>query len=476
MANINTVPAKVDEHLRFLITIGEVHDDDSDENWYNNNGNIGSITGTFTYNDQNNQSITITRIRFRPSQDNSHITFNRSGTSLFSIHRTRFPDHVWFIGTDSEVITMDTYFNSGGGFSSWSLANSEITSLNNLIVGDTVNFVLAEDTDITPVDVVANFEQTAYAVTEGSSVDVTVTLNTDPQRDVEIPFTYSPSSGLISSEYTAPSSVSFVSGETSKTITIDTLTGSADETLEIEFGTLPANVTAGTIIDTTITINAAVALTDVVVNFDSDTYTIIEGTDQEVIILLDTAPGREVIIPLNLVLSSGMVADHITLPNIVTFTSEQTSATITLSTVIGVNAGTATITFGTLPASVTSGANDSLIVTIEEIPTITVNFSESDVSGAEGVSITITVSLNINPEREVIIPLEVTNLDAETTDYSGIPNELTFASGQTVRTFEVFIIDDTLDDDDEDFTISFGSLPIRVNAGNTRFNYYFNYR
>ena len=71
-----------------------------------------------------------------------------------------------------------------------------------------------------PRDVEVGFEFSSYTVDEGSSVTMTVELDVDPERTVAIPITASPESGASSADYSGvPTTVTFVSGETSKDIT-----------------------------------------------------------------------------------------------------------------------------------------------------------------------------------------------------------------------------------------------------------------
>ena len=55
-------------------------------------------------------------------------------------------------------------------------------------------FALSEDGPWVAV----NFEQSSYAVAEGSTVTVTVKLSADPEREVEIPITKSDQGGVSS--------------------------------------------------------------------------------------------------------------------------------------------------------------------------------------------------------------------------------------------------------------------------------------
>ena len=69
--------------------------------------------------------------------------------------------------------------------------------------------------DVTEVTV--NFEQASYAVPEGESVTVKVTLDQDPERTVTIPLTTTDQGGVSSADHSpVPTSVEFASGDTER--------------------------------------------------------------------------------------------------------------------------------------------------------------------------------------------------------------------------------------------------------------------
>ena len=78
----------------------------------------------------------------------------------------------------------------------------------------------------------------------------------------------------------------------------------------------------------------------------------------------------------------------------------------------------------------------------------------------------MTVQLNADPERSVSIPITKSNQGgASNGDYSGVPANVTFNSGDTSETFTFAAVDDTVDDDGESVRLGFGTRPARVNAG-----------
>ena len=106
--------------------------------------------------------------------------------------------------------------------------------------------------------VTVSFGAATYSVTEGGTVDVTVSLSADPKRSVTIPLTTTNGTGTTSSDYSVPSSVSFESSETLKTVTFTATDDSVDESDEnVVLGfppSLPEGVTASGTTSTTVTI------------------------------------------------------------------------------------------------------------------------------------------------------------------------------------------------------------------------------
>ena len=97
-------------------------------------------------------------------------------------------------------------------------------------------------------------------------------------------------------------------------------------------------------------------------------------------------------------------------------------------------------------------------VDVKLIETATASFDAATYTNTEGETFDVTVTLDeAFVETTVTVPVTVTaNGGAVEADYSGIPEELTFAPGDTSKTFTVTVVDDTEDDDDESLTLSFG--------------------
>ena len=103
-----------------------------------------------------------------------------------------------------------------------------------------------------------------------------------------------------------------------------------------------------------------------------------------------------------------------------------------------------------------------------DVPSVTANFEQSSYNVTEGGDVSIAVTLSADPERSVAIPITTTNQGTATdADYSGVPLEVTFQSGDTEVTFTFTATDDPVDDDGEWMKMTFGALSAGVSEGTT---------
>ena len=81
----------------------------------------------------------------------------------------------------------------------------------------------------------------------------------------------------------------------------------------------------------------------------------------------------------------------------------------------------------------------------------------------------VTLTLSPAPEREVVIPIVRTNeRNASDADYDSLPTRVTFASGDTLKSFTFTPVDDAIDDDGERVRLALGApLPRLVRGATT---------
>ena len=113
---------------------------------------------------------------------------------------------------------------------------------------------------------------------------------------------------------------------------------------------------------------------------------------------------------------------------------------------------------GNLPGSATFAVD-----TTPKLVDVDVSFGAAAYTATEeGSPATVTVVLNADPERTVVIPITARNgKGASDADYSGVPEQVTFVSGQTSQTFTVTATSDVDVDAGETVTLGFGDLPER---------------
>ena len=105
-------------------------------------------------------------------------------------------------------------------------------------------------------------------------------------------------------------------------------------------------------------------------------------------------------------------------------------------------------------------------VTDDAPATVRVSFGAGSYTVVEGSSRTVIVTLDADPERTVVIPIETANEGgASDSDYSGVPENVTFDAGDTSKSFDVSAVEDNLSESGERVKLSFGTLPADASAG-----------
>ena len=340
----------------------------------------------------------------------------------------------------------------------------------------------ASDVDVTVTDdegvpVTVSFGAANYPVPEGDTVDVTVTLNRDPERTVVISITKTNQGGAVNGDYRGvPSSVTFISGgDTEQTFTVTARPDDDNddgESVKLTFGTLPDAVTASGATETTI------AITDddvpgVTVSFKESSYRVDEGVSVEVTVRLSADPERDVTVGISASGQGGATeqgntgADYSGVPGSVMFGRGTTERTFTITAendTVDDDDESILLSFGNVPTGVTRGTGVTVTIDDDDVPDVVVSFGAAAYDVDEGASVRVIVELNKDPERQVVIPITRSNRDgASTQDYSGVPAMVTFESDETEQEIRFSATHDTLNDDGESVVIGFGSsLPSQV--------------
>ena len=238
---------------------------------------------------------------------------------------------------------------------------------------------------------------------------------------------------------------------------------------------LPDGVSAGS------THEATVSITDddvpaVEVSFEHSSYTVSEGSGVTVKVKLNAEPERTVditLIPANQ--DGASSADYSLSATSLTFgpTDTEQSFTFTATDDTDNDDGESVkLTFDSpLPDGVSAGSTHETTVSItdDDAPSsLTVNFKESGYTVPEGGTVEVVLTLDDDPERTVIIPIDRTNEDgASDSDHSGVPTDVTFNSGETEKSFEFSAVSDRIGDPGEKVRINLGVVPSGVTKGTT---------
>ena len=329
------------------------------------------------------------------------------------------------------------------------------------------------------------FGSTLYTVAEGDTQVVSVVLLAGPERTLTIPILVTPGSTAEAADYSGvPPGVTFTSEQTVAVFTVmatDDMIDDDDESVELRLGTLPTGVRP--LGDDPNVLMTTVSITDdddpeVTVSFGETAYTVDEGASVEVTVELSAEPERAVTITITKTDLGGVSSsDYLLVPASLEFGASETAASFTVMATeddIDDDDESVALGFGGLPAGVSASSTaGTTTVSIEDDddPRVEVSFGETAYEVDEGGSVAVTVELSADPERDLTITLTQTQQGGATAqgvtgaDYSEVPANVTFTSGQTARTFTVMATDDDIDDDGESVELGFDSpLPMRVTA------------
>ena len=110
------------------------------------------------------------------------------------------------------------------------------------------------------------------------------------------------------------------------------------------------------------------------------------------------------------------------------------------------------------PANAARTLNDTrtTVANFRQGRAVQVSFGTTSATVTEGSAVTVTVQLNAQPGRELVIPLTAWSEDgAWSGDYS-LPASVTLTATQVRQTFTFGVTDDAVDENDETVELEFG--------------------
>ena len=367
-----------------------------------------------------------------------------SGTLAFTAGDTR--------KTISVPITDDAEDDAGETFT-LTLSNASGADLDDAAATGTIN-----DDDESPPAVGVSDASAA----EGDAVAFTVSLSAANSRQVTVEYATSDGTATAGSDYTAESgTLTFAANETTKTVSVATTDDSVDEEDEMFTLTLssPANATlgdataTGTINDNDVaTTPLTASFSDMPASHTGGDFTFglafSENVELSYVTLRDTAfvvTGGEVKTAQRQRQGSNQAW------NITVEPSGQGAVTITLPETTDCGASGAICTGDGRPLSHSLSATVAGPVSIPAV-------SVSDASAAEGDAVAFTVSLSAASSRQVTVDYATSGGTATSgTDFTAQSGTLTFAANETSKTVSVATTDDSVDEEDETFTLTLSS-------------------
>ena len=321
--------------------------------------------------------------------------------------------------------------------------------------------------------VTVSYGKEKYEISEGGSARLlSVRLSEAPERRVEILLLAVPGNGATEADYSpVPKRIIFLPHQVEKMFEVRAFEDDEDddgETVALSFGTLPDRVNQGSLSTISIVDNDD---PEIKVSFGERNYEITEGGPAvQVQVHLSADPERRVVIPLWMSSwpNGATEADYSGVPERLIFESgEQVKTFEVLATDDDEieDVESVRMRFRSLPDRVTWSSLSTLSIIDNDNPDVTVSYGQASYETVEGGSVAqVTVRLSADPRRRVVIPLLAEPGNGATdADYSGVPEQVIFDSGEMVKTFEVLATDDEEDDDGEMVTLSFGALPDQVN-------------
>ena len=313
---------------------------------------------------------------------------------------------------------------------------------------------IVDDDPVAPATV--EFARGTTRIKEGESEDLKVLLSRGFSQPVTVQLSKEGDGLELSS-----STVTFQPGDTEEIVR---LTGaqdedSNDEEATISFGSLPAGVTHGGIHGHVVTIVDDDPVAPATVEFARGTTRIKEGESEDLKVLLSRGFSQPVTVQLSkegdgLELSSSTV----------TFQPGDTEEIVRLTGAQDEDSNDeeATISFGSLPAGVTHGGIHGHVVTIvddDPVAPATVEFARGTTRIKEGESEDLKVLLSRGFSQPVTVQLSKEGDGLELSS-----STVTFQPGDTEEIVRLTGAQDE-DSNDEEATISFGSLPAGVTHG-----------
>ncbi len=323
-----------------------------------------------------------------------------------------------------------------------------------------VTTVTIRDNDVAPS---ISFADAALTVAEGSpSLTLQVVLSSASGLEVAVDFNTADGTAGAGLDYTAATgTLTFPAGETTTSVTVPLLDDTLDE-IDEAFSVGLTNPQNGTVVAPA---TAAITISDddapPEVFFDADTATVAENAGAlDVAVVLSAASSFEVSVGFSTTggTASGG-ADYTETTGTLTIPAGETGGTISLVVLDdALNEPTEALSLQLAdPVNAALGTPAAATINISDddsAPEISL-VSAVATSDESAASVELTAELSAVSGFEVSIDYATSDDSAVSgSDYTGVGGTLTIPAGQTSAAISVPIVDDTLDESDETFTLA----------------------
>ncbi len=318
------------------------------------------------------------------------------------------------------------------------------------------------------------FAVAAYSVNEADGVaNITVNLGATSSQAVSVDYATSNGTATAGSDYTAASgTLTFAPGETSKTFPVTILDDGAtegDETVNLALSN-PSGATLGALTAATLTIVDNEG--PVTVNLNAAAYSANESAGSILITAVLNRPDAVNTVTVNYAAANGTAtagSDYTAAPGTLTFLPNETSKTFSVTILNDtLDEGDETLSLAlSSPTNATLGTTSNAVLTIvDDDSAPTVQFNAATYSAGESAGpATLTVQLSKPSGLPVTVKYATSNDTALAgSDYTAASGTLTFAPGETSKTFPVPISNDTLDEGNETVNLTL-SDPVNATLG-----------
>jgi len=353
-------------------------------------------------------------------------------------------------GDTAETVTVQT--NNDTVVEATETFNVNLSNATNATIADNqgVGTILDNDQSAISID-----NQT---VTEGGMASFNVTLDQASPSTVTVQFATADVTAVAPGDYTAATgTVTFAPGDTSETVTVQTI-DDADVEAQETFNVNLSNATNATIADG---LGVGTINDNDQPQISIDDQTVTEGGSASFNVTLDrTSPTSVTVDFATADVTAVAPGDYTGGTGTVTFAPGDTSETVTVQTnqdALDENDETFNVNLSNPSpnATILDGLGVGTIVDDDDPPAISINDASTPAPEFEGAAVSFTVSLDAASGKQVTVDFATADVTAVAPgDYTAATGTVTFAPGDTSETVTVQTIDDIADEPDETFNVN----------------------